>query len=195
MLWKEWDGVGTIGGNWSKKKLTSLKKKIFPCSQPSLAGEGAAFRVYWIIHIYVFGLGSQECTVGEEGVIVDHSYIFFCIFGLCGPALLPSKLYTHQIWISGSILPHFDVRTNLEIESYKYFLDKKYFFLWPHEHDPTTTVECPISVLARYLHPMDGLCPLLCLCILISDTRQTRGQNTPAWVVTQMNGNCLQSFM
>ena len=52
-------------------------------------------------------------TAGHEGAVADISYtsIFSACFGLPTSVQLAATTCTCQIWISGWILPHFDVRT------------------------------------------------------------------------------------
>ena len=54
-----------------------------------------------------------HCTAGHEGSVGDLSYmsIFSACFGLPTSVQLAATTCTCQIWISGWILPHFDVRT------------------------------------------------------------------------------------
>ena len=73
-----------------------------------------------------------ECTAGDEGPIADISCmsIFSACFGLPTCVQLAATTWSAQIWISGWILTHFDVKTILWLEnwrSYKIFFDKKYF--------------------------------------------------------------------
>ena len=53
------------------------------------------------------------CTAGHEGAVADISCmsIFSACFGLPTIVQLPATTWSGQIWISGWILPHFDVRT------------------------------------------------------------------------------------
>ena len=58
-------------------------------------------------------LTTIHCTVGDEGPIADISCmsIFSACFGLPTSVQLAATTWSGQIWISGWILPHFDVRT------------------------------------------------------------------------------------
>ena len=55
----------------------------------------------------------KECTAGHEGAVADISCmsIFSACFGLPTSVQLAATTWSGQIWISGWILPHFDVRT------------------------------------------------------------------------------------
>jgi len=57
--------------------------------------------------------GTIHCTVGNKGVIADLSSksISAHFQGLPANVLLAATTWSPQIWISGFILPHFDVRT------------------------------------------------------------------------------------
>ena len=54
-----------------------------------------------------------HCTAGDEGAVADVSCmsIFSACFGLPTSVQLAATTWSGQIWISGIILPHFDVRT------------------------------------------------------------------------------------
>ena len=56
---------------------------------------------------------STQCTAGHEGEVADISCmsIFSACFGLLTSIQLTDTTWSGQIWISGWILPHFDVRT------------------------------------------------------------------------------------
>ena len=55
----------------------------------------------------------KEYTAGHEGAVANISFmsIFSACFGLPTSVQLAATTCTCQIWISGWILPHFDVRT------------------------------------------------------------------------------------
>ena len=52
----------------------------------------------------------EQCTVGDKGPIAPYP-IFSAYFGLPNSVQLAATTWSGQIWISGWILPHFDVRT------------------------------------------------------------------------------------
>ena len=56
---------------------------------------------------------AMQCAAGHEGAVADISCmsIFSACFGLPTSVQLAATTCTCQIWISGWILPHFDVRT------------------------------------------------------------------------------------
>ena len=73
-------------------------------------------------HFYAFALFAMldsaaaavgQCTAGHEGAVADISCIsiFSACFGLPTSVQLAATTWSGQIWISGWILPHFDVRT------------------------------------------------------------------------------------
>jgi len=61
----------------------------------------------------LFYVRNSECTAGHEGAVgvISCMSIFSACFGLLTSVQLAATTCTCQIWISGWILPHFDVRT------------------------------------------------------------------------------------
>ena len=55
----------------------------------------------------------KEYTAGHEGAVANISFmsIFSACFGPPTSVQLAATTWSGQIWISGWILPHFDVRT------------------------------------------------------------------------------------
>ena len=78
-----------------------------------------------------------HCTAGHECVIADLSCmsIFSHFQGLQTPVQLVTTTWSAQIWISGWILPHFDVRTisvAWKLKKLSNIFWQKIFFLWHH---------------------------------------------------------------
>ena len=80
-------------------------------------------------NVSILGRLSQS-TAGDDGSvgIISCMSIFSACFVLLTSRQLAATTWSGQIWISGWILPHFDVRTiSVAKEVIKYFLTKNIF--------------------------------------------------------------------
>ena len=88
--------------------LKKINKKLCNVLSCNLSGQRG-----YVCQVSVGTNRTGHCTAGDEGPIADISCmsIFSACFGLPTSVQLTATTWSGQIWISGLILPHFDVRT------------------------------------------------------------------------------------
>ena len=133
--------------------------KLWPCLWLHNMVIGPIITISWDEHISVAGGVTQHQdqhthgTAGHEGLIGDFSCmsIFSACFGLPTTVQLPATTWSGQIWISGWILPHFDVRTISVAWKLKklsnIFWQKIFFLLHPLSNRHCSTVQCTMLML------------------------------------------------
>ena len=130
---------------------------------------------------FIKGSGAGQCTAGHEGPIGDVSYmsIFSACFGLPTSIQLAATTWSGQIWISGLILPHFDVRTISVAWKLKklsnIFWQKVFFLLHPLSKGVAPVdVHCTVLCTSPFVNSIVAALSLCSLCSLPND-----------WSVTQ----------